>query len=256
MNVDQGLCQVGIKDGEAIVWDMGDKTYFPLWLEGMQKLGQPYMKAIIISHDDMDHKGGLHLLPRNLDFSGLIIVSPYVDTASLRTFAKHWSPFIYFQVMKQGDTLALFNDVSIQCLWPPFGAETEQWVKENYQKNRMSLCFKVTYSQTALFITSDIDTLAAEKLTQKYQQSLKSDLIVVPHHGSYSSLHPLFYGYVNPDRAIISCGMNNPHNHPSSAVVKFLALQMMISVFDTRFDSPIIGRTNGEYWEWGDGNYE
>ena len=250
INVGQGLSQAIVTNEKAIVCDMGDVDEFTMWQDGYTKLGSPYIEAIVISHGDMDHKGGLKLLPGNTGFSGLVIVSPYEDTASLRAFAGNWSSSIIYKTVKQGDTLSLMNSVYMECLWPPKSPQTDQWVENNFNKNRFSLCFKIEYGNTSFLLTGDIDTVAEDKLAEKYHFELNSDIVVIPHHGSRGSLHSLFYGYVNPDIAIISCGINNTYGHPSDDVIKLLAFQMMITLYDTRYDNHVVGRSNGEYWVW------
>ncbi len=250
LDVGQGLSQAGIKDKQAVFWDMGDRDAFASWQSGFATLGSPYISAIIISHGDMDHKGGLADLPAAVPFSGLVITSPYEDTAALRVFAGNWSSRLYFRTVKQGDTTALLNGVYIECIWPPHDSATLQWAEDNFTPNRFSLCFRVVYGSTSVMITGDIDTVSEALLTEKYKTALASDIIVVPHHGSKGSLHSLFYGYVDPQRAVISCGVDNLYGHPADNVMKFLALQMVVTISDTRYEGHVIGRSNGEYWVW------
>lgn len=250
LDVGQGLAQATVVDGKAIMWDMGDVDEFTKWQDGYRTLGSPYIDAIVISHGDMDHKGGLKYLSADAPFSGLVVVSPYEDTASLRAFATNWSPLIRFRIAKQGDTLALIRGAYIECLWPPQSPETDQWIQDNFDKNRLSLCVRIEYGNTSILLTGDIDTLAEEKLAERYHFALNSDIVVVPHHGSKSSLHSLFYGFINPVVAVISCGLDNQYGHPSDDVVRLLAFQMMVTLLDTRYDGHIVGRSNGEYWEW------
>lgn len=250
LNVGQGLSQAVVSNEKAIICDMGDVDEFTMWQDGYTKLGSPFIEAIVISHGDMDHKGGLKLLPSDTKFSGLVVTSPYEDTASLRAFATNWSSSIRYKIVKQGDTLGLINGFYIKCIWPPKSPETDQWVEDNFNKNRFSLCFKIEYDNTSFLITGDIDTIAQDKLVERYQFDLNSDIVVVPHHGSRGSLHSLFYGYVNPDIAIISCGINNIYGHPSDDVIKLLAFQMVVTIYDTRYDNHVVGRSNGEYWVW------
>jgi len=234
----------------AVIWDVGDTGAFTNWCDGYARIGSPYIKAIVISHGDRDHMGNLQLLPPSLRFSGTIITSPYEDTAALRNCAAAWSSTLRFHTVAQGDTLALLDNVYVACLWPPRDSASNQWITDNFDKNRFSLCFKLVHGNTSVLITSDIDTIAAEKLTATYTRTLSSDIVVVPHHGSRGSLHARFYGYINPERAVISCGMHNPYGHPADDVVKFLAMQMLVTVNDTRFDGHVTGRSNREYWVW------
>jgi len=251
LDVGQGLSQIACRNSRAVVWDMGDTPAFGKWQDGYAALQSPFIEAIVISHGDMDHKGGLGLLPADAHFSGLVITSFYEDTAGLRAFAKDWSPSIHFRPVRAGDTLALLQGVYIECLWPPKDSTADQWfASSNNNKNRFSLCFRVEYGNTSFFITSDIDTFAENKIVEQYRYMLRSDIVVVPHHGSAGSMHSLFYGYADPSIAIISCGMNNQYNHPADAVVRFLAFQMLYTLFDTRFKGHVVGASNGNYWSW------
>lgn len=249
LKVGQALSQIGVKDNCAVVWDMGDNDDFSLWHDGYNQVGTPFIKAIVISHGDMDHYGGLQFLPYSIAFSGMIVTSPYEDTAALRAFMpSKWGALVRFRIVKQGDTLSLLNNVLIECLWPPYSSQNNDWVENNFTKNRFSLCFKVTYNSTSALITSDIDTIAKSKLADIYEFDLCSDIVVVPHHGSKGSLLARFYGYVNPDVAIVSCGLNNQYGHPADDVVKFLAFQMGITLYDTRYDGHVTSTSNGIYW--------
>jgi len=238
-----------IQEDTAIVWDMGDSVNFNLWNSEYTKTGSPFIKAIILSHGDMDHKGGLSYLQADKAFSGLVIVNPYQDTASLRSFSSNWKSSIRFKSVKQGDTLLLLNNLFIECLWPPFNPVDSVWINNQYTENRFSLCFKVTFKNTSFLITSDIDTIAEEMIYRKYGFSLNSDIVVVPHHGSRYSLDIQFYGYSAPKAAIISCGVNNSYNHPSDVVIQFFALQMQIPFYDTRYDGTVTFYSNGLYWQ-------
>ncbi len=249
LNVGQALSQIGKKDEQAVVWDIGDNNDFTLWQDGYSKLGSPYIKAIVISHGDMDHKGGLQFLSGSTAFDGLIVASPYEDTASLRALIHpDWTSPVRFKIVKQDDTLALLDNVLIECIWPPYSAQNNDWVENNFTKNRFSLCFKITYNNTSVLVTGDIDSIAEIKLSDTYEFNLFSDIVVVPHHGSRGSLLSRFYGYVNPDLAIISCGLNNQYGHPADDVVKFLAFQMGVTLCDTRYMGHVTNRSNGEYW--------
>ena len=132
LNVGQGLSQAVVTNEKAIFCDMGDIDEFAQWQDGYNKLGSPFIEAIVISHGDMDHKGGLKLLPSDTKFSGLVVASPYEDTASLRAFASNWSSSIRYKIVKQGDTLGLINGLYIKCIWPPKSPETDQWVENNF----------------------------------------------------------------------------------------------------------------------------
>jgi competence protein ComEC len=247
LDVDQGLSQVFSRNNHAVVFDMGDTLKPALWKKGFVEAGSPAIEAIVISHGDMDHKGGLRFLPDSLRYTGLLITNRYEDTAALKGMSVDWTPRFFCRRIGRGDTINLLDDVTIVCLWPPSNIPQPEYEKN---KNRYSLCFRIVYENTSVLFTGDIDSVAMDSLLNCCGFTLHSDIVVVPHHGSKGSFNPLFYGYVRPDCAIISCGLNNPYNHPSDSVVRFLSVQLLARLFDTRFDGTVTGRSNGEYWEY------
>jgi competence protein ComEC len=61
---------------------------------------------------------------------------------------------------------------------------------------------------------------------------ISADVLVVPHHGSASSLLPEFYDAVAPQIALITCGEDNSYGFPKPEVVDALR-QRGIEVWDT-----------------------
>jgi beta-lactamase superfamily II metal-dependent hydrolase len=86
VDVGQGLSQIAIVDSKAVVWDMGPPESYPNWLRQYIKLGSPYIEAIAVSHTDLDHCGGLQRIDSLIKWSGILISSPYEDTAFLRRY--------------------------------------------------------------------------------------------------------------------------------------------------------------------------
>lgn len=251
LDVGQGLSQAAVVGDSAVVWDMGDIDMFRAWQEGYRALGTPRIKAVAISHSDMDHVGGLYRLPPDADFGGLVVVSCYEDTALLRdSVHEWWSQTLRFRVVYPGDTLACLDGVRIECIWPPDSAHADAPWLEHADKNSRSLCFRVSSGNTSALLTGDIDSAAARLLGTQYGFALKSDIVVVPHHGSRGSLDAAFYGYVLPDAAVISCGAANSYGHPHEEVVRFLTMQMGVAVYDTRIVGTAAAVSNGEYWTW------
>jgi competence protein ComEC len=46
------------------------------------------------------------------------------------------------------------------------------------------------------------------------KESLRSTILLAPHHGSRGSSSPVLLDAVDPKLVLISCGANNPHGHP------------------------------------------
>jgi len=87
--------------------------------------------------------------------------------------------------------------------------------------NDSSLVIRLDFLNNSFLFTGDISS-KIEKEILNSGQILKADVLKVAHHGSKTSSSPDFLAQVNPSLAIISCGKNNPYNHPHPEVLRTL----------------------------------
>ncbi|MFP4163946.1 MAG: ComEC/Rec2 family competence protein [Chitinispirillaceae bacterium] len=245
-DVGQGLSQFGIHDGDAVVWDMGAGNQHDKWQKAYERLKKPSIKRIFISHSDQDHFGGLSKLGSETDWNGLIVVSPFEDTAKIRNGAGEWKDHISFEFCTQNDTLKVLDSVLIVCLWPPEEIEASLPL-DGRERNRYSLVFMVEHGADRVLVTSDIDSYAEKVIAQTYTYALDAQVMIAPHHGSAGSVDEVFFGYVFPDLAVFSCGEDNPYGHPSQEMVDQL-LSQGSEMFFTYLDGSVLLESNGYYW--------
>jgi len=243
----QGLAQFGVIGKRAVAWDVGDN--YAAWRAAYAGLGSPRIELIIISHTDFDHYGALESFGgSSLDWSGEIAVSPYEDTAKLRETASAWSDRIAFKHCARGDTLRpLGPAVDVVCLWPPPGLDKTQFPKE--WKNHYSLVFSVRHGSSRALITSDIDSAAMSEIAVHSRYDLQAQILSVPHHGSAGSVNPLFFSYVTPEIAVISCSVDNKYGHPSPQMTDELQYHTGIIKY-TFVDGTITFVSNKYYWSF------
>lgn len=75
-------------------------------------------------------------------------------------------------------------------------------------------------------LTGDIDNEKESEIVEAYKSDilkLSCGTLKVAHHGSETSTSAAFIDAVKPDRAIISCGVDNKYGHPSSGALQNLA---------------------------------
>jgi competence protein ComEC len=246
-DVGQGLAQAVTTGGKAVLFDIGPPEAYPKWKEQFDALGSPVVEAIVLSHDHLDHWGGLQQLDSALRWTGLVVTSSYEDTAFIRNAVPQWRDRVRFRIIAAHDTLRILDGIEIKCLWPP-AASGDSLFRYDSLKNRYSLVFSLTSHATNALITSDIDTVAERELSLCEQGGLGSNVMVVPHHGSAGSLDQVFYGYVRPQIAILSCGAENPYGHPSGQVLLLLS-QMGVVTKLTSINGEILMESNGYDWE-------
>nr|WP_082957022.1 DNA internalization-related competence protein ComEC/Rec2 [Vibrio sp. UCD-FRSSP16_10] len=196
--------------GLAILIQSGDKIVLydtgAAWDEGSiaQSVIEPIILArgaqlegVFVSHWDNDHQGGMeYVLQRFLP--------PYLFTSQKVTPQSNTqsNPCVRGQFW-------WWQGLSFQVVWPP------KTVKRAY--NPHSCVVRVTDGQHSALLTGDIDAVAEYHLAH---QMIKSDIVIVPHHGSQTSSTSSFVQNVDADVAIASLAKNGRWLLPSPKVVQ------------------------------------
>ena len=83
--------------------------------------------------------------------------------------------------------------------------------------NNSSIVLKIgahrDYSFSYL-VTGDTKNSRWERINQIFGDSLRSDVVVAPHHGSEDAAHPGAIRSINPNTVLISAGYRNQYGHP------------------------------------------
>ncbi|MBI4352068.1 MAG: MBL fold metallo-hydrolase [Elusimicrobia bacterium] len=85
---------------------------------------------------------------------------------------------------------------------------------DNKTVNNCSITFKLSYRDSSLLFTGDLQDDMEKVLVERYGDELKADVLKVGHHGSKYSSTKVFLDTVKPDRAYIEVGKNN-YGHPT-----------------------------------------
>ncbi len=201
LDVGQGDSSVvELSDNRIIVIDTGKTGYQAS--EYLRYRGVKSIDAIAISHMQSDHAGGIGYLLNNFKV-GEIWVSGFEDSFKMPEQA------FKYRKLARGDTIS-GNGYKINVLHPYDEFYTN---KTKGEENNFSLVLSITSNGNKFLFSGDIEIEAQEDLSSM-EQHLKSNVLKVPHHGSKSSGHEIFYRMVSPEIAIISAGRRNPHGHP------------------------------------------
>jgi competence protein ComEC len=176
--------------------------------------GLRYIDAVVVSHPDADHIGGLKGAFDTCDIG--VMVSPATDGGGLYAdlLGRAEDAGTPVRVMRQGDRLCL-GGLELHALSPP------RELPEGLSVNEASLVLRALAPGLSLLLTGDVEE-EGEAMLMEGGESLRCDLLKVPHHGGYTEGDDRFFSHIKPKIAVISVGEGNRFGHPSMATVDSL----------------------------------
>lgn len=204
LDVGQGLSIVVETSGHALVYDTGDKTSDSFDLGRMVLV--PYLQhraiesidALIISHDDRDHSGGLQSVLKMMSVERF-----YSSREGLISERRNL-------LCEQGESWQ-WDGVQFEFLHPLEDAEGSD--------NDLSCVLKISNDEQSVLLTGDIHKKAEKSLLKLSPDQLQSSIVLMPHHGSNSSSTKAFIKAVNPKWALASAGYRSRYRHPHPKVL-------------------------------------
>jgi competence protein ComEC len=109
--------------------------------------------------------------------------------------------------------------------------------------NDSSLVLKITFGKASFLIPGDISA-DIEKQLIKSKTDLRSDVLVVPHHGSAHSSSAEFIKAVACRYAIVSAGKANVFHHPHPSTLQRYS-DAGVNIFRTDRDGAVTLMTDG-----------
>lgn len=164
----------------------------------LQHQGVRQVDALVLSHDDRDHAGGLEFLSQRYEIDRLIShgasQASAVSHVCRRGLAWQWDG-VHFQFLHPAAT----------------GLATAD------SENNRSCVLKVQGDWGSVLLSGDIEAAVERQLVKT--ENLRADVLVVPHHGSLTSSTAAFIAAVQPRWALVSAGYRNPYGHPHAKVL-------------------------------------
>lgn len=216
LDVGQGDATL-IRDGLGtdLLVDGGRKSASETVLAALRQLQVDDLEAVLATHADSDHVGGLIdvLLADDIPVESALYNGYPGDTQT-------WGQFVA-AVAAEGLSLLpaqypgsfAWGTISANVLNPSPGlADPEQ--------NAASLVLRLVFGETEIILPGDIDAGVEADLIL-HGDPLEADLLHVAHHGSASATSQAFLEAVRPREAFISVGLNS-YGHPAPEVLQRL----------------------------------
>lgn len=186
--------------------DAGARVLVPL----LRARGERSIDLLMISHADNDHAGGAAAVLRATTVRALSSSLP--ATHPLRAGAVAHTP------CRDGQSWQ-WDGVHFEVLHP-----TPADSAEARSTNAVSCVLRVVDAQgRSALLTGDIETPDEAALVRRHGARLRSDALLVPHHGSRTSSSDALLDAVAPGVAVVQAGYRNRFGHPAPQVAARLA---------------------------------
>ncbi len=205
--------------------DAGNRIIVPF----LRAHGIDRLDALIVSHNDSDHSGGalsiLQAMPVEVVRTSLALESPIVR-ASIRygrcSAGQRWTS----------------DAVSFELMHPLPDVYAVRDGKAQVKPNAKSCVLRVEALGHSMLLTADIEKPQEAELLERDPRKLRTDVLLVPHHGSRTSSSDAFLNATAPSIAIVQSGYLNRFNHPRPDVMARYA-QRAIPVLRNDVDGAI-----------------
>jgi competence protein ComEC len=204
LDVGQGLAVVLRTRQHVLLFDTGpafrsgSNTAELVILPFLQSVGIEKLDILIVSHADQDHAGGFAALARTLQIDQILVGEPVGQSQSSQTQCAAGYRWIW-------------DEVSFEVLHP---RNSSAW-----QGNNRSCVVLVSIGNLRILLTGDIEA-PVEKLLVHAVALTRTDIVLVPHHGSSTSSSQPFVAALQPSLAIVSAGFGNRWGMPRADVVR------------------------------------
>lgn len=197
-DVGQGSAILIRTQNHTVLYDAGPKWYGGG--DAARSVILPYLTInqikkidkLIISHQDIDHRGGEETLKNDIQV---------IETINNEKRGKE-TCFNYPAWSYDGVNFSFFKD--------------NRWF--NSQNNRSCLLM-VSVGKNRFFLTGDIEKSVEDLLIKKHKGALQANYLMAPHHGSNSSSTKAFIDQVSPKVVMFSTGFLNRFKFPRKEVL-------------------------------------
>ncbi len=205
--VGAGQCAVlQTPSGKTFLIDAGTRSGFDVYNRVLspflRTMRLPDPTAVIVSHANTDHYNALPGVVRSGRVHQVYLCD-YFDRGRKDTYS---APARIMKILQEhgvevsrlrrGSRVNLDTRTQVEVLWPPSG-------REDLTFNDTSLVLRISCGGKTVLLPGDIDQPAQGELLKDPQQ-LRSDVLVLPHHGGWEKTLPDFVAAVDPKIILVS----------------------------------------------------
>jgi competence protein ComEC len=197
----------------------------------LRDFGVEQIPLLVITHDHLDHVGGLPGVFRGRSVTRLLsgpLAEPAEGAALVRELADRHG--LHVDTPPVGARFDV-GPLQLQVLGPPAAFHGTR-----SDPNNSSLVLRAVVDGVRILLPGDVEIEAQRSLLES-GADLRADVLKVPHHGSAYS-DPAFLAAVHARLAVISVGLHNDYGHPSPVLLHAMA-RLGVPVFRTDRDGDV-----------------
>lgn len=220
LDVGQGdAALITTPEGEHLLIDTGPYDETDKFLSALRPFRVDEIDYLILSHGHSDHIGGVPELFARYRVRETIL--PGKNFADKSIFSKNYSAIkqaercVYMDQAKEPYRFTL-NRLTVTVFPSPK-------YTDNGGDNNDSLIVLLQYGECGFLFCGDSEVAEEQALLEQYGKSaFRADVIKMGHHGSSTSSGKAWMDAVDPEVAVISCGLGNPYGHPHYETMQLL----------------------------------
>jgi competence protein ComEC len=205
-DVGQGLSVLARTSTRTLLYDAG-----PAWapdadsgsrvvMPALRGAGLDRLDLLVLSHEDSDHIGGALSVLESLEVEAMASsLAPDHPLRGMVTAPRRCAAGEAWE----------WDGVRFEFLGPAWTGTAK--------RNDLSCVLRIAAAGGAVLLTGDIERAAERALLSS---AVRSEVMLVPHHGSKTSSTPEFIAAVAPRWAIVAAGYRNRFGHPNREVVE------------------------------------
>lgn len=193
------------------------------------------LEVMIATHPHSDHIGGLIGVLDAFKVDEVWTNGETYDSTTYREFSsKASAEGASLKVAKRGDTI-IAGTLNLSVLGPDSLGMGDT--------NENSIVVRLVFGNISFLFTGDAG-ISSETSMITADLLLKSNILKVGHHGSYSASSVGFLNVVKPEIAVYMAGLNNNYGHPHQVTIEKLQTIRAI-IYGTSVNGSIIISTDG-----------
>lgn len=207
-----------IQSGEkGILIDAGEDNTGEALAEYINSCGVEKLEYVVASHPHSDHIGGMVDVLSEIP-AGMIIMPELseINTPTTRVYEKFLDAVLDYDIevelSKVGELYSI-DGVTMTVFGP---------VKQVEDLNNMSVICKINANGTKIMVLGDAEKQELSSVYEAVHGEYKSDILVMGHHGSATSIYNSMLDDIDADVAIVSCGKDNKYGHPHKEALNYI----------------------------------